>query len=65
MNETVCQRCKIEPAARFVRAPREMFLCWGCFDAWRVWYLGPAYRYALPIEQLKEAHAATYRGDAA
>lgn len=53
-----CERCAKEPAARYVFSPRELHLCWSCFDAWRRWYLGAAYRFALPIETLKAVHAA-------
>jgi hypothetical protein len=49
----ICDRCKQAPKARHVRAPRELNLCWQCFDRWRRWYLGAAYRYAVPIETLR------------
>ncbi len=52
-----CDRCKTEPPARYVTQPREMSLCWGCYDEWRKWHFGEAYRYCRPIEELRQLYA--------
>jgi hypothetical protein len=52
-----CERCHHEPSARHIAWPRPLWLCWACFDAWRKWYLGAAYKYVVPVETLKKLHA--------